>query len=208
MLIRDRVTPPRDASLLDSPDWIPVESMADHATLPGEWSESMKYCPNCATPLISRHLHGHERPSCPSCGFVHYAGPKVAVGVMITQGGRLLLSRRAIDPGKGRWSFPSGYVDLGESPASAAVREVKEETGYDVRLSGLVGVYANPSRPVVLVVYTGEVIGGTLGDCDEVEETGLFLESALPPLAFEHDEQIVADWLALRELGVTRGGLA
>lgn len=184
-----------------------VESRGDLARLLGDRSENMKYCPNCATPLVPRFLHGHERPSCPSCGFVHYAGPKVAVGVMIVQEGKLLLSRRAIDPGKGRWSFPSGYVDLGESPASAAVREVKEETGYDVRLSGLVGVYASSNRPVVLVVYSGEVIGGRLGGCDEVEETALFMETALPPLAFEHDEQIVADWLALRELGVTRGGL-
>ncbi|MGH2460323.1 MAG: NUDIX hydrolase [Chloroflexota bacterium] len=129
------------------------------------------------------------------------------MGVMIVQGGKLLLSRRAIDPGKGRWSFPSGYVDLGESPATAAVREVKEETGYDVRLSGLVGVYAGPNRPVVLVVYTGDVVGGTLGGCDEVEETALFDESELPPLAFEHDQQIVSDWLAFRAEGVTRGGL-
>ncbi len=167
----------------------------------------MKYCPNCATPLESRYLHGHDRPACPACGFVHYAGPKLAVGVMVSHEGKLLLSRRAIDPGKGRWSFPSGYVDLGESPSLAAVREVKEETGYEVRLNGLVGVYASPNRPVVLVVYTGEVVGGTLGDCDEVEETALFSHGALPPLAFEHDEQIVADWLAFRELGVTRGGI-
>ncbi|HVC35521.1 MAG TPA: NUDIX hydrolase, partial [Chloroflexota bacterium] len=167
----------------------------------------MKYCPNCATPLVDRYLHGHDRPACPACGFVYYAGPKVAVGVMIAQEGKLLLNRRAIDPGKGRWSFPSGYVDLGESPASAAIREVKEETGYDIQLSGLVGVYASPTRPVVLVVYTGEVIGGTPTGCDEVVETGLFSETALPPLAFEHDEQIVSDWRSWKERGVTRGGI-
>lgn len=167
----------------------------------------MNYCPNCATPLVSRYLHGHDRPACPACGFVHYAGPKVAVGVLIAREGSLLLSRRAIDPGKGRWSFPSGYVDLGESPATAAIREVKEETGFDVRLSGLVGVYSSPNRPVVLVVYGAEVTGGSPIQCDEVEETALFSESALPPLAFEHDSQIVADWLTWRQLGVTRGGL-
>ncbi len=167
----------------------------------------MKFCPYCATPLVTRHLHGQERPTCPACGFVHYAGPKVAVGVLVAQDGKLLLNRRAIDPGKGRWSFPSGYVDLGETPTTAAVREVKEETGYDVRISGLVGVYSSPGRPVVLVVYSGEVIGGTPTDCDEVEETGLFPTGALPPLAFEHDEQIVSDWLAWRDDGVSRGGL-
>lgn len=168
----------------------------------------MKYCPHCATPLITRYLHGHERPACPVCGFVYYAGPKVAVGVLVAQAGRLLLHRRAIDPGKGRWSFPSGYVDLGESPTSAAIREVKEETGYDVRLSGLVGVYSSAERPVVLVVYSGEVVGGAPADSDEVEEMRLFPTTELPPLAFEHDEQIVSDWLAWRDEGVTRGGLS
>ena len=64
--------------------------------------------------LVDRFVHGHNRPACLACGFVHYAGPKVAVGVVVFQDGRILLNRRAIDPGKGRWSFPSGYVDLGE----------------------------------------------------------------------------------------------
>ncbi len=116
------------------------------------------------------------------------------MGVVLVQNGRLLLNRRAIDPGKGRWSFPSGYVDLGESTVGAAVREVKEETGYDVRLDGLVGVYSSASRPVVFVVYTGEVVGGVAAPCDEVEEVGLFDAQDLPALAFEHDAQIIRDW--------------
>lgn len=159
----------------------------------------MKYCPNCATPLVLRFLHGRERPACPACSFVHYAGPKVAAGVLIARAGKLLLNRRAIDPGKGGWSFPSGYVDLGESPMGAAVREVKEETGYDVRLTGLVGVYASPARPVVLIVYGGEITGGAPVACDEVEETGLFDVAELPPLAFEHDAEIIGDWGKWRE---------
>jgi ADP-ribose pyrophosphatase YjhB (NUDIX family) len=156
----------------------------------------MKYCPNCATLLSTRLMHGIDRPACPSCGFIHYAGPKVAVGVVISRGERILLNRRAIDPGKGRWSFPSGYVDLGESTETAAVREVKEETGYDVRLSGLVGVYSTASRPVVFVVYGGEVVGGEPAPCDEVEAVELFELGKLPVLAFEHDPQIVRDWQA------------
>ncbi len=154
----------------------------------------MKYCPNCATLLSTRFRHGFDRPACPSCEFIHYAGPKVAVGVVISRGERILLNRRAIDPGRGRWSFPSGYVDLGESTESAAVREVKEETGYDVRLSGLVGVYSNASRPVVFIVYGGEVVGGEPAPCEEVEAVELFEPGNLPVLAFEHDPQIVRDW--------------
>ncbi|HLG51495.1 MAG TPA: NUDIX hydrolase [Chloroflexota bacterium] len=167
----------------------------------------MKFCPNCATPLVTRFLHGHDRPACPSCGFVHYAGPKLAVGVMVTMDGKLLLSRRAIDPGKGLWSFPSGYVDLGEAPTTAAIREVKEETGLDIALRGLVGVYASAQRPVVLVVYSADVVGGTLSGSDEVEEIGLFEPQDPPALAFEHDQQIIADWLSWKQDGITVGGL-
>lgn len=156
----------------------------------------MKFCPQCATPLVTRFLHGHDRPACPACGFVYYAGPKLAVGVVIAQNGRLLLNRRAIDPGRGLWSITTGYVDQGETTESAAIREVKEETGYDVRLLGLVGVYTSPSRPVVLIVYAGEIIGGEPAACDEVEALGSFAPENLPALAFEHDPRIVADWRA------------
>jgi len=148
----------------------------------------------CGTLLVDRFVHGHPRPACLACGFVHYAGPKVAVGVVVVQDGRILLNRRAIDPGKGRWSFPSGYVDLGESTTVAALREVKEETGFDVRLDGLLGVYSSATRPIVFVVYTGEIVGGFLVACDEVEEIGLYDVDELPPLAFDHDPQIVRDW--------------
>jgi ADP-ribose pyrophosphatase YjhB (NUDIX family) len=158
----------------------------------------MKYCPQCGSQLVGKVLHGLTRPACPICPFVYYAGPKVAVGVVLRHEGRILLNRRAIDPGKGRWSFPSGYVDLGESTSTAAVREVKEETGYDVRLNGLIGVYSSASRPVVYIVYVGEVVGGALAACDEVEEVGLFEDEALPPLAFEHDSEIIGDWLRWR----------
>ena len=154
----------------------------------------MKFCPQCGNQLVTRYLHGHDRPACPTCSFVHYAGPKVAVGVVIARDGQILLNRRAIDPGKGLWSFPSGYVDLGESTASSAVRDVKEETGYEVALCGLVGVYSTESRPVIFIVYAGELIGGELIPSDEVEEVRLFATDDLPTFAFEHDSQIVRDW--------------
>ena len=165
----------------------------------------MTYCPRCGTLLTIRCLQGHDRPSCLACGFVYYAGPKVAVGVVIERDGQILLNRRAIDPGKGRWSFPSGYVDVGETTTTAAVREVKEETGYDVTLNGLVGVYSSSPRPIVFIVYSGTIVGGELAHCEEVEETAQFGTNELPPLAFEHDWRIVNDWQSWRRTGVSGG---
>lgn len=180
---------------LESGSETPTSSIPDNKD---DETKAMKFCPNCAMPMVGRQLHGRERPACPACGFVHYAGPKVAVGVMLEREGRLVLGRRTIDPGKGRWSFPSGYVDLGESTVEAAAREVKEETGFDVVLTGLVGVYSTPSRPVVFIVYSGEIVGGAEAPCEEVEEMGLFEPGSLPPLAFDHDPEIVRDWLERR----------
>ncbi len=156
--------------------------------------EIMRYCPECGAELSERVVHGRPRPACPRCRFVHYANPKVAVGVIVARDGQVLLCRRDIDPGRGLWSFPSGYVDAGEPVKVAARREVLEETGLEVEIDRLVGVYDSPNRPVVYIVYAGRIVGGELRAREEVQEVGYFGLEALPELAFEHDGRILADW--------------
>ena len=159
-------------------------------------NEDLKYCQRCGSALAGAEVQGRTRPHCPSCGFVVFLDPKLAAAVLIAIDDRLLFVRRAIEPGLGRWSFPSGYVDRGESVEEAAVREVREETGLDVRLTGLVGLYSSKDSPVVLAVYEGEVTGDELMAGDEVQETGFFDYRELPPLAFPRDERIIREWLA------------
>ncbi len=154
----------------------------------------MKFCPRCANPLIERLIERHLRPHCNSCGFIHYTGPKVAVGVIISQRGAILLNRRDIEPGRGRWSFPSGYVDVGEALTEAARREVREETGLEVEIGPLIGVYDNPKRPVVFIVYAASAVTGEPMAGQEVQEVGYFLPNELPEMAFDHDEKIISDW--------------
>src|SRR5215207_9770482 len=99
-----------------------------------------RFCPQCAGVLALREIKASEpmRPVCTSCGQVIYLDPKVAVGTIIGDDtGRLVLVRRAIEPGYGLWVFPGGYVDRGEGVESAAIREAREEAGLDVRLDGL-----------------------------------------------------------------------
>src|ERR1700732_3692693 len=68
------------------------------------------YCVVCGTPLEARHLEDRERPTCPSCGYVHYLDPKIAAAVILGDDRGVLLGRRCVDPGSGLWSFPAGYV--------------------------------------------------------------------------------------------------
>ena len=108
--------------------------------------------------------------SAPRCDFVFYLDPKIAVGTIIrTADERLVLVRRAIDPGYGKWVFPGGYVDRGEPLTTAAIREAREECGLDVRLDGLVNIYSYAGRAPVIVVYAATALSGTLA----VDEEGL-----------------------------------
>jgi ADP-ribose pyrophosphatase YjhB (NUDIX family) len=170
--------------------------MQSSPEVPPDVDRSYGYCLLCGTPLEARRQEDRDRPTCPACGFIHYLDPKVAVAVVLGDATGVLLGRRRIDPGAGLWSFPAGYVNRGEVLEEAAVREVLEELGLLVRLTGLVGVYSESGEPVVLVVYAGEVEAGEpQPDGREVSEVRRFALDALPDdLAFPHDRQVLSDW--------------
>jgi ADP-ribose pyrophosphatase YjhB (NUDIX family) len=94
-----------------------------------------------------------EYPVCSGCGFVCYLHPKIVAVTIPVRDGRVLLTRRAIEPSHGLWTFPGGYVDWGESVAAAARREMREEVGLDLEPGGLVGIYSYADAPVVIVAY-------------------------------------------------------
>lgn len=164
-----------------------------------------RFCPACGGTLESRILKAGEPPRlvCTRCGFVFYLDPKVAVGTIIrARDGRLVLVKRAIEPGYGRWVFPSGYMDRGEEIQAAAMREAKEESGLDVRLDGLVNIYSYPGRPLIIVVYAATAIGGELCGDDECLEARLFTPDEIPwdDLAFPSTTDGLREYLAGRVL--------
>jgi len=153
-----------------------------------------RFCPRCGGSLEGRILKATEpeRLVCTACEFVFYLDPKIAVGTIIrTDSDRLVLVRRAIEPGYGRWVFPGGYVDRGEPLTTAAIREAKEECGLDVRLEGLVNIYSYPRRAPVIVVYAATAIGGALCCDDEGLEAAEFTGESIPwqELAFRSTEE-------------------
>ena len=159
-----------------------------------------RFCPACGGSLAARLLKAGEpeRLVCGACGFVFYMDPKVAVGTIIrTADNRLVLVRRAIEPGYGLWVFPGGYVDRGEEITTAALREAREECGLDVRLDRLVNVYSYKGGAPIIIVYSATMIGGELCNDDECLEARLFRPEEIPwaELAFRSTGEALREYL-------------
>jgi len=163
-----------------------------------------RFCPRCGHPLDSHVIKAGEPPRlvCKGCAFVFFLDPKIATGVVFSYDGGILLAQRAIHPGYGKWVFPGGYVDRGETLEAAALREVREESGLVVRLTRLLGAYSFPDNPVIVLAYAGDVTGGTL----KIDEESLAVRSFPPAeipwgqLAFPSTVQALRDYLRLRSI--------
>jgi 8-oxo-dGTP diphosphatase len=160
-----------------------------------------RFCPACAGKLESRLIKTGEpeRLVCTNCDFVFYLDPKVAVGTIIAAGdSRVVLIRRSIEPGYGRWVFPGGYVDRGELLETAAVREAREECGLDVRIDALINVYSYATRAPIIIVYAATMTGGELRAADEALDARVFGRPEIPwnELAFPSTRDALEDYFA------------
>jgi ADP-ribose pyrophosphatase YjhB (NUDIX family) len=162
------------------------------------------FCPRCRTPMAFRLEGGRTRPHCPACGFVQYLNPAPGAGVILRRGERVCLVERKYPPKQGQWTLPTGFMEWDEDIEETAVREVREETGLVVRLTGLFAVHNGilpPDTPVVVVFYTAEETGGDLQAGDDAARADFFALDALPgPIAFAAHRKV------LRALGAEIGG--
>ncbi len=162
-----------------------------------------RFCPVCGGGLEPRVLKVTEpaRLVCThvACGFVFYLDPKIAVGTVIRTAASagLILVRRAIEPGYGKWVFPGGYVDRGEEIRLAAVREAREESGLDVRIDHLINIYSYAGRTPIIVVYAATAVGGELQVDDEGLEARTFGLDELPwdELAFRSTRDALREYV-------------
>ncbi|MBN1897496.1 MAG: NUDIX hydrolase [Spirochaetes bacterium] len=115
-----------------------------------------KYCPFCGRALQTRSIEGKARNYCPDCGYVHYVNPLPIVAIVIEEKGKILIVKRAIEPQKGKWVLPGGFVDDDETPERAALRELKEETDLQGHKPDFITMVSNKSElygPILMMGF-------------------------------------------------------
>jgi 8-oxo-dGTP diphosphatase len=157
-----------------------------------------RFCPLCGGRLDKKQIKAKEpaRLVCNRCSFVYYLDPKVAAGTVTLFEKKIVLVKRGISPGYGKWVIPGGFVDRGETLEEAAIRETLEETNLQVHLTSLLNVYSYPGSTVIIVAYLAEVVGGVPAPCDESLELALFQYDKIPwsELAFPSTRDALKDY--------------
>ena len=157
------------------------------------------FCERCGHAVGRAVPAGDNRPRrlCPACGHVHYENPKNVVGCLLLWEGRVLLCRRAIEPRRGLWTLPAGFMENGESLADGAAREAWEEAAArsdDLRLYAL---YSLPHISQVYVMFRGTLRDGQARAAEETLEVRLFAREEIPwdELAFPVVAETLERWL-------------
>ncbi len=143
----------------------------------------------------------HERLVCRDCGFIAYENPKVVVGAVVSRGDRILLCRRAIEPRKGLWTLPAGYLELGESADEGARREAWEEARAEIEIDQLLAVYAIRRISQIQLIYRARLVSDAIAAGPESEEVGLFDWEEIPwqEIAFPSVHWALRDHHRLRD---------
>jgi ADP-ribose pyrophosphatase YjhB (NUDIX family) len=133
-------------------------------------------------PSVRLIPEGDNRPRlvCTDCGFIHYENPKVVVGSVCVRDDRILLCRRAIDPRRGYWTLPAGFLELGETTTAGAIREAEEEACAQIEITALLAVYSIPRISQVQLMYLATLSNDRIAAGPESLEVGLFEWEDIP----------------------------
>ena len=150
-------------------------------------SEKFNYCPKCTTHLSLRDLEGTTRPFCVNCGFIRFRNPSPSTGTIAVKDGKIVMIQRGRPPSKGKWAFPSGFIELGETAEEAALREMEEESGLTGEIIDLIGVYYENSEvwgDILVIMYLVNVTGGEVRAGDDAVDARLFSKEEVPRFKF------------------------
>lgn len=181
--------------------------IASGGGVPTWLDETLRFCQRCGAPLEHGPVEGDERlrAHCPACGHIAYVNPRLVVTTLpIDAHGRLVLIRRGIEPGRGAWAQPGGFLEVDETLEEAAVRETMEETGLVVRPETFIGHYSRLEAAVVVLALEAPIVGGTAVPTPEALEVRAFEPGDIPwaGIAFKTTYWALVDWLALRHPGL------
>ncbi len=142
----------------------------------------MKFCTECGSPLTYRVPDGDhaERGICTACDTVHYRNPKVIVGCIPVWEDRVLMCRRDIEPRLGKWTFPAGFMEMGETSAEGAARETREESRARVEVGPLLCVINVPHVSQLYLIHRARMLSPEHGPTPESSETALMREHEIP----------------------------
>ena len=141
------------------------------------------FCPRDGTKLVPTKIDGRMRPACPTCGFADFFHVQIGANTIVEHEGGVLLVRLNYGPRNGHWSLPGGLVEADETIEEAAIRETKEETGFDVGLNGLLAMWTRATLPLLVVIYRAHIASGELRVApDEASEARFFPRDSLPSL--------------------------
>jgi ADP-ribose pyrophosphatase YjhB (NUDIX family) len=153
------------------------------------------FCPICGDSLALRSDGESDRPHCHRCSRHYYLNPVPAACCFVTHGDALLFVQRAVEPCLGQWTFPGGFVEVGETTDEAALRELREETGLVGRDARLIGASTQPSKLSGAVTVLGYVVrdwSGTPNAMSDAMDAKFFAHGERPPLAFQAHRDLLA----------------
>jgi ADP-ribose pyrophosphatase YjhB (NUDIX family) len=157
--------------------------------------KELKFCPYCAGRFETRMAEGRRRLVCTSCGEVYYQNPLPAATVLVLNDRcELLLGKRAVEPARGQWCLPGGFVELGESMEQAALRELQEETGLAADRGSFIGCFYQNSLyygGVIIFGYRIDMVNGIPRAGDDMQELRYYPFDNLPPIAFESHRRLI-----------------
>jgi ADP-ribose pyrophosphatase YjhB (NUDIX family) len=171
--------------------------------VPAWLAASLNFCSRCGAPLVFGAIEGEDRDrlQCGACGHIAYVNPRLVVTTFpITDDGEIVLIRRGIEPGKGRWAQPGGFLEVDETVHEAAIRETREETGLLVEPGEIIGLYTRLEASVVTIAYEARIVGGTAAPTPEASEIVAYAPEEIPwtGIAFKTTMFALRDWLSLR----------
>jgi len=168
--------------------------------VPAWLAASLNFCSRCGAALRLGPLPAEDRDrlACERCGYITYVNPRLVVTTLpVNEAGEVVLLRRGIEPGRGLWAQPGGFMEIDETVHEGAIRETLEETGLLVEPGEVVGLYTRPEAAIVVIAFEARIVGGVATATTEALEVRPFTPETIPwpELAFRTSEWALRDWV-------------